>query len=68
MTSIAKTISGKYEFSVYQFSDSEFRLYRRPLNPRTGEPWQKRQNIQRFIGENAKAKAMFAWCKMAKAA
>lgn len=42
--------------------DPEWSVQYRPINMKTGKPWQKSHEIARY---NSKAKAMFAWCKAA---
>lgn len=59
-----QAIVGNRAFIVCQtFSESpdDFRVFSRPINPKTGKPWQATKEIARFKGERAKGKAMREW-------
>ena len=56
-----KYISGHYEFRIWQANESgDLHIDRRPINARTGKPWQKSQHLSVFAASE-KPKAFRAW-------
>lgn len=59
-----QAIVGNRAFIVRQIfanSEEDFFVEYRPINAKTGKPWQASRTIAEFNGPGAKAKAMRAW-------
>lgn len=58
-----QSIIGTRAYTVRETLPEVFLVEYRPVNPKTGKPWQAFRVVARFDGPRAKAKAMARWLK-----